>query len=462
MIRRLGHHFAAFFRQVMPDPFVLAVVLTFVVFGLAMALTGSGPVEVLGAWQGPRGFWSLLAFAMQMALILVTGHALASTVAVQRVLRALARLPRTGAQAAALVAAVAIFASLLNWGLGLIVGALLAREVGLSCKTRSVAAHYPLLAASGYAGLSTWHGGLSGTAPLKVTTRGDLVQLLGAEIGGSVEPMSFSDTVFSGFNLLITGGLWVLVPCVCFLLAPRGDEPVETIADFAPGAPFDPNDDSQQGEHDSQGSFVSRLETGPALVWLLAVPLIASLVLWVRAEGLGRLNPNVLNLAFLTAGLLLHGSLRRYQQALTNAINGTTGILLQFPFYAGIMGVMHGTGLAAKFAAAVAGLGSAKMFAVGTFLSAGLINLFVPSGGGQWAVQGPIALRAAAELGVAPELAVMTVAYGDQWTNLLQPFWALPLLGITGVKARDLLGYTAVILLASGVWVVGCLLMIVD
>lgn len=169
----------------------------------------------------------------------------------------------------------------------------------------------------------------------------------------------------------------------------------------------------------------------------------------------------MLNLAFLTVGLLLHGSVRRYQQALGDAVSGTTGILLQFPFYAGIMGVMHGTGLAAKFAASVAGLGSAKLIGVGIFLSAGALNLLVPSGGGQWAVQGPVALQAAAEAGFAPELAVMAVAYGDQWTNLLQPFWALPLLGITGVKARDLIGYTAVILIATGLWVVGCLLALV-
>lgn len=450
MIRRIGHHFEAFFRAVMPDPFVLAIGLTLLTFGLAFAIEGATPVAILDAWQGPRGFWSLLKFGMQMVFMLITGHALASTPAVSGAIRRVASLPGSGAQAAAMVAALSIFAALLNWGLGLIVGALLAREVGASCHRRGVRAHYPLLAASGFMGLSTWHGGLSGSAPLKVTTRADLVEMLGAEAAASMEPMPFTDTVFSSANALITGGLWVLIPLLCAALAPRDNEPVAAIDAFSPGDPFEPDDSPPETGPD-------KLERAAWVVWLLALPLAATLYFWAARQGIGTLNPNILNIAFLMLGLLLHGSVRRYQQALVDGISGTTGIVLQFPFYAGIMGVMHGTGLATRLSSLVAEAAGPKGFGIATFLSAGLVNVFVPSGGGQWAVQGPIALSAAAELGASPELAVLSVAYGDQWTNLLQPFWALPLLGITGVSARDIVGYTAVVLLASGAWVMGCL-----
>ena len=207
MIQSLGHRFARFFRATAPDPFVLAVGLTLVVFALAWLVEGVGPVGIVQAWQGDSGFWSLLRFAMQMTLILVTGHALASTRPISRAIRRLASVPRTGAQATALVSVVAMATALLNWGLGLIVGALFARDVGRQCQERNVRVHYPLLAAAGYTGLLCWHGGLSGTAPLMVTTQPDLVRFLGDELAAQVDPLPFTETVLGATNALVTGGL---------------------------------------------------------------------------------------------------------------------------------------------------------------------------------------------------------------------------------------------------------------
>jgi short-chain fatty acids transporter len=148
----------------------------------------------------------------------------------------------------------------------------------------------------------------------------------------------------------------------------------------------------------------------------------------------------------------------RYVAAISEAVRGAAGIVLQFPFYAGIMGVMRGTGLGATVATSITRVASPKLYATLTMLAAGLINLFVPSGGGQWAVQGPIAVEASRTLDVPLELAVMAIAYGDQLTNMLQPFWALPLLAITGVKAREIIGYTAVVMIAGLAWVTVCLI----
>ncbi len=514
MIRALGRRFEAFFRAVTPDPLVLAIGLTALVFALAMALEGASFLDTLRAWQGQGGFWSLLAFAMQMLLILVTGHAVASAPAVRRLLAGLAGLPRTGAQAAALVAAVAIAAGLLNWGLGLIVGALLSREVGRRLAGAGVRAHYPLLVAAGYASMMCWHGGLSGSAPLDVTSDALLTSFLGEELAATLSPIGFDRTVLTVDNLVVSGGLLVLIPLVCALLAPAPDDAVG-YDDYVGDAPAPERDVAHDGglgpsalllvvpflvlgvraaspdvtralgalgddalvaalgglvaigavalayrsRDDGHALTVpERVERHPLTIGVLVFLLAAACVRWQLDVGVAQLDPNAVNLLFLTLGLALHGSLRRYVAAVSEAVRGTTGIVLQFPLYAGIMGIMRGTGLAATLAGALSSLAPASLLTTFTFLSAGLVNLFVPSGGGQWAVQGPIAVEAAQQLHVPVEHVVMAVAYGDQWTNMLQPFWALPLLAITGIKARDILGYTTVFLLIGGAWVIGCLL----
>ncbi|MBW2460349.1 MAG: short-chain fatty acid transporter [Deltaproteobacteria bacterium] len=391
MIRRLGHRFAAFFRATTPDPFVLAIALTIFTFFLAAVATGVGPKEIVEAWQGDKGFFSLLAFTMQMVLILVTGHALASAPLLQRALGRIAVLPQTGASAAFLVSFVAIAMSLLNWGLGLVVGAILAREVGRSCSERGVAAHYPLLSAAGYTGLMTWHGGFSGSAPLMMTTEANVARFLGDDVAAEVGTLSFTETVLGPMNLVVTLGLIVIVPSLCAALAPRRDEPSESMTDY-----------------------------------------------------LGENAPTP-----APAG--------RYREAVANAVAGTSGIVLQFPFYAGIMGVIRSTGLGAMLATWMTSAATPQLYGVLTMVSAGVINLFVPSGGGQWAVQGPVAVEASSALGVPLSQAVMAVAYGDQLTNMLQPFWALPLLAITGAKARDIIGYTALVMVAGALWMGGVL-----
>jgi short-chain fatty acids transporter len=445
VIQKFGERLARFFRTFTPDPFVLAIGLTVTTGILAVVLTPTSMKETVSAWHG--GLWALLRFSMQMCLVLVTGHALASAPVVQRIIDRLVGLPKTAGGAGALVAFVAILTSLFNWGLGLIVGALLARQMGKRCSERKISVHYPLLAAAGYTGLMTWHGGLSGSAPLKVTTKKDLIELLGSDIATSIEPVSTFDTIFSGMNLFVSGGLLFLVPFIVYLMTPKSED-AQSIEMFSDAQQFE-NEVVQTAE-----TFSDKIERSPAVMLLLAVPMLVALYYYYRANGLSKLNPNIINLTLLFVGMLLHGSPKAYVNAVNRAVSGCAGIILQFPLYAGIMGIMKTTGLAALFASWAAGLGSATAYTVVTFFIAGLINFFVPSGGGQWAVQGPIAVQAATELQIPLSKAVMAVAYGDQWSNMLQPFWALPLLGITGVKARDIIGYTAAIMIISGLWFV--------
>lgn len=449
MLARLGLLISGVFRRIMPDPFALAVLLTFLVAALALALTPATPSQLLEAWASESGLWSLLRFSMQMALILVTGYAVASSPPVARLTTRLASLPSSGPGAAALVAALAMCAGVLHWGLGLIVGAIAAREVGLAMEAKGVRAHYPLLAAAGYLGMIVWHGGLSGSAPLKVTKLAEMRDIFGAT--PPIDPIPLDRTLFGPMNLFVTGGLLVILPVVMALLAPRDAAAVAPASSF--GASREPAD--VVDDH-GKPALPRLLENSPLLSWAL----VALIGAWAwryyfppaGPSGIRELTPDSVNLTMLALGLLLHRTPASYVRAVERAASGAAGIILQFPLYGGIMGMMAASGLTARLAVSLAALGTVPLLPFFTFVAAAVINLFVPSGGGQWAVQGPIAVRTAVDTGLDPAMMVMAVAYGDQLTNMLQPFWALPLLAITRVRARDIVGYTALAMVVAGVW----------
>ena len=430
---------------------MVAVLLTLLTMGLAWAATPSGFLDVVGFWGGrlkegqilgsERGLFKLLAFAMQVALTLVTGHALANAPGVRRVIDAVVGRVRTEKGAIAVTALVSLVAGFVNWGLGLIVGALMAREMGASAERRGLRVHYPLLGAAGYGGLMVWHGGLSATAPLKVTQEAEILDLMPS---GGLDPVPLSETLLSPLNLTVAVLCLVGVPILLVLMRPA-PENVMTAGHFLG------NDDRLEPEAppSPHPTPAARLERSRILAAVLAALAVIYLVRYLGRIGVDRLDLNAVNLAFLTLGLVAHGSLKRYGDAVADGTRSASGVILQFPFYAGIMGLMDLSGLMAMLAQGVASVATPGTFGIFTFFSAGLVNLFVPSGGGQWAVQGPVVVGAAHELGVPIGKAIMAFCYGDQWTNMLQPFWALPLLGITRLKAGDLIGYTAALMFLS-------------
>ncbi|GJM18430.1 MAG: short-chain fatty acids transporter [Phycisphaeraceae bacterium] len=453
----LGARVSAVFNWTAPDPFVLAILLTLVAALLALTLGdfpgraegGSRVLFMLDRWRGGEGIWKWLGFGMQMCLVLVTGHALAASRPVRAVVRALASLPRSGPSAAALVGVVAAMFGLLNWGLGLIVGALFARDVARALEQRGVRAHYPVLAAAGYMGMLVWHGGLSGSAPLTSTTRDGAAKVLPTDALAQLSEgagIALTETIFSPLNLIVSVGLLVLIPLVLWLLCPRSDADVRTIA------AFDVPLEEPAPPRIENPTLPDRLHHTPVLSTLLALVLGAAVVRYGFTDGLKSVGLNEINAAMLALGLLLHGSTASYVRAAEDGARGCAGVILQFPLYAGIMGILAASGLIALFSNTLARLGGESTLPVLTFASAGIVNFFVPSGGGQWGIQGPIALEAGAAVGVAPGKMIMAVAYGDQLTNMLQPFWALPLLAITGVKARDIVGYTAIVMLVAAAW----------
>lgn len=433
-----------FLERWIPSALTFAIVLTLIVAVLAFVLTGASPLEVVTSWG--VGLSGLLEFMTQMCLILLLGHILANTGPVQALLSRLAQVPGSPAFAYVFVFLVAAIASLITWGLGLVVGALLAREVAVQARQRGIKVHFPLLVAAGYSGMVVWHMGYSGSGPLTAATPDSF---LAESLGGQIVPVS--ETIFSTWNLLAILGVLVVCSILFYLIAPKSGATV-----FEMPEAVDPTARSSFAEEVLTPA--DRIDASRILTPVLGLALVAYLVVhFVQGGGL---TLDIVNWSFLALILLLVKSPFELIHLTKNAASNVGEILLQFPLYAGILGIMGGTGLIAVFSDAFVSIANPVSFGVLALLSAGLVNFFVPSGGGQFAVQGPIMLDAANQLGVDPSIAIMAVSYGDQWTNMLQPFWALPVLAIAGLKMRDILGYTFITFLGSGVVMAIALLLV--
>ena len=422
----------------LPDAFLFAVILSIIVYIGAMLATGMGPLKVLSAWGSNSGFWGLLAFSMQMALVLVLGSAMASAKPCKKALRAVAGMCHNNMQAIVVTTFVSTVCCWLNWGFGLVIGALLAKEVVRRVPT----VDYPLLIASAYSGFVIWHAGLSGSIPL------DLVA--GKTFGEVLYQAPITATVFHPMNLIMCGVILLAMPFVNYAMHPDKDHTVT----------IDPSLLVEEEERTYEVKTpADRMEHSKILWAIILLGGFVYIVYYFVQNGF-TLGLNIVNMIFMFLGILLHGDLRRYVDAISDAASGAAGILLQFPFYAGIMGMMTvrneaGVCLAGVISDFFVSISNNVTFPMWTFLSAGIVNFFVPSGGGQWAVQGPIMMPAGAAMGIENGRTAMAIAWGDQWTNMIQPFWALPALGIAKLSARDIMGYLVIVTIFTGV--VACL-----
>jgi short-chain fatty acids transporter len=502
-VHRLGELFSRINRRVQPDAMVLACLLTIFVAALAIAwphasdlsdrsLTMRG-LAVVQIWFD--GIWNpgFLTFALQMCVVLLTGYGLAKAPIATRFLGFLASCVQSNRGGVALVAFVACLGCWINWGFGLIAAGVLAARVRDGLHRQGKACRYALIVAGAYSGMMIWHGGLSGSAPLKVAKDG--VHLADTAAGPSrqLDPIPVTGTVLSPANLGLTVVLILGLPLLLALMAAGGsaeDDEVGaregTLAPARDGCEKELSHRrgeecakgfSHQREHQRERTPADRVNESRILPAIIGLGLLVALAdkLVGISDGRWSLSPGAINLNFVNAlflamGLLLHRNLIEYVRAVGDGGRAVTGIVLQFPLYAGIQGIMFGAGLAAamsegfvsaaEWTASATGLDATHTFPVATFLSAGLVNFFVPSGGGQWIVQGPIMCAAAESLGASIPQTIMAVSYGDQWTNMIQPFWAIPLMGLTGVNVRRFMGYCALLMLLAGpVFVAALLLM---
>ncbi len=430
------------FERVMPDPFVLSIGLTAFVAILAFCIAPKGDVPtLLGSWY--EGTFGILGFALQMILILATGYAIAEAPVVQRGLRAMAAHASTPARAALLVFPVVAVAAWLNWGLGLIVGAMLSREIA-----RRVRVDFAWLVAGSYSAWSVCNSGLSSSIALSQASHGNALNLV-EKATGQVVPLA--STVFAPFVFVPTVAVAVVMTAIFIRMHPRAAE----VVPFAQAADADAEADTGTASDDPHAraagaapTFATRLEQsmlGTAVLLLFGLGFLA--MEW--REHRFDLDINATILIFLLIGLALQRTPIAYANTIRRAARQTGSMLLQYPVYGGIMGMMKGTGLASMIAKAFVTVATPLSLPLWSYLSSLIITLLVPSAGGHWAVQGPFVLPAALSLHASVPRTAMGVAMAENVSNMLQPFWAVPVVAIAGIRIQRVMGYTAVTFVVS-------------
>jgi short-chain fatty acids transporter len=453
MLASVGRFFAEKFRRWLPDSFIFAILLTFLAALMAWGFVDAKPFGIVTAWY--KGFWILLAFAMQMVLILVTGYAIAISPPAGKFLDWLSTKIKTPVAVYAMVTFMGCIFAFISWG-WIVLTAVLGRELAVRVKK----VDYRLLAACVYTSFLPWHGGLSGSIPLVLNTPGNF--LIKAGVLESTIPTTM--TLLSPMNIAVGIGLLVALPALMILMRPS-DEHVTEYADMV-------DEEHKAIKHMSVAEEAESLRLpdknlSDALNNSLIIQIVICLLgIWYLAWHFSTngfdINLNVMNFLFIMVGMLCHKTPFRYVIAMKRACSNVSGIILQFPFYAGIMGIMIHTGLGKAIALWIAKAATVGSFPFVAFMIGGIVNIFVPSGGGEWAVVGPTIVEAAKTLGASMPVdqltsfiarSSMAVAYGDAWTNMIQPFWTLAFFPViaagTKMQARDIMGYTFVSLIVS-------------
>ncbi len=436
-LNNLSKPFVKLVENFYPDAFIFVIVLSVLTFLLAVLNTDSTIIETFEAWG--TGLPKLFTFTAQICIIMITAHALAHTNPVENILSKVGSYPTSQIQAYALVTFISGLASLFAWSFGLIVGGIVSKFVAIGCAKKRIRIHYPLLVASAYSGYVIWHMGYSSSAALFVSSAGhSLIDKIGV--------IPVTDTIFNQFNITVAIFTLLVITIVNPLMRPDNSEIKEIDSNVFRLT----NNNNNLNINKNVRSPAQAIENNRFISFFLAISLIMFIGLIFYKNGFS-LDLNIVSWSFLGIGLLLSNSPIHYVK-LVNKASVTVGpIILQYPFYAGIMGIMADTGLINVLAEKISSIATAETLGFYSFLSGGLVNMFIPSGGGQWAVQGPVMIEAANYLNVKPYVIVLGVAYGDQWTNMIQPFWTIPLLAIAGLHMRQIMGYTFVIFIITGI-----------
>ncbi|WP_284335171.1 short-chain fatty acid transporter [Comamonas sp. NoAH] len=427
--------FTELMRKYLPDPFVFAILLTLLTMALAFAVE-SRPIDLVVADWG-KGFWSLLAFTTQMAVILVMGYVLAAAPVVNRFLDKIASYVDTPRQAIIVATIVGCVGSYLNWGFGLVIGGIMARKLALRVK----GVHYPLIIASAYTGFTMYSLGFSATIPVLISTKGHTFE-------STMGLIPLTETIFSAPILITSLVVLIALPLLNAAMHPKQGEKVVEL---------DPSVIAQENKSGSASSellgdektLAYRLNNSRLLSLLIGLCGMAYVGLHFFKGG--NLDLNMINFFILFLGILLLKTPMQYVEKVNEGVKTIGGIILQFPFYAGIMAIMHGSGLVESIAEVFVNISTVDTLPLWGLVSSFFINFFAPSGGGHWVLQGPFMIDAATTLGASQAQTAMSVMLGNGWNDLVQPFWILPALALSKLKLKDIMGYTVVSMMLVGV-----------
>jgi short-chain fatty acids transporter len=419
--------------RLVPSSFVIACLLTLVTFALVILVAGKNPIAAEGYWT--KGFWELLELTMQLALIVLTGYVVAVSPVVSRLLEYIAGLAGSDRAAVALMGLVSMTAAWMHWGLGLIAGPIFLQFL----IKKHPRLDYRLAVAAGYLGSTcTWHAGLSGSVPLLMATPKNFM-----EADAGLVPVSL--TTFSAFNLVLTLIVVCVMTVMVMWLYPTSPEMRPSSSAEAVEEPDPEGDPERVALRTKQSLWIER-----SYALNLVMGLLGATAFWsLYVEGGSRVSINVLNFAVLFLALLLHPSPASFTRAATRGATYLHGIVIQFPFYAGMYGLIKYSGLAEIIARWFTSIATPRTFPIMIYWYSGLLSFFIPSGGSKWAVEAPYVVAAARALAVPLPSAILAYAWGDMSTHFLQPFWAIPLLAIAKVEFKDIIGYLAILFVVN-------------
>lgn len=430
---KLSNFFTELMRRYLPDPFVFAIGLTLLTMILAILVEGKTPLDVLDGWGS--GFWSLLAFTTQMAVILAMGYVLATAPITDRFLNKIVGLVHRPTTAVIVATLVGCVGSYLNWGFGLVIGGIVAKKLALKVK----GVHYPLIIASAYSGFTMYGLGLSASIPVLISTKAHPLE---AQMG--VIPLS--ETIFSAPMLVTSLVVLITLPLLNAWLHPKAGEAITEV---------DPNIDRNDAKPSDASSLLDtntiahKLNNSRALS--LAIGLCGVVYVGYHFIKGGALDLNLINFIILFLGIILLGTPLAYVEKLNEGIKTIGGIILQYPFYAGIMAIMAASGLVDSISQVFVDVSTATTLPFWGLLSSFVINFFAPSGGGHWVIQGPFMIEAAKALNSSLAQTSMSVMLGNAWNDLVQPFWILPALALSKLKLKDIMGYTVIMAMWIGI-----------
>ncbi len=425
-IQKISRSLGFGMEKYVPESFLFAVALVIIVFALGIIVAGQGPMEM--ATYFSENMWNFLAFSMQMVMILVTGFVIATTPLGKKFFSTLARIPKNSVQAVIFVTVVAACLAFVHWGVGLVGGALLAREIGRNMKKLE----FKLLIAATFIGYSLGQVGLSASEVLLVNTPGHFLE----ETIGLIPPGATALSMMALVPMAICG--FIVLPLLMWSMHPDDEDTPylsdETVAHLA-------QEIEVEEVSSDKKTFADKIEDCPVFNILLALIMGVYLVKWLSLHGFTGMTMNMFNLMMLTLGILMHWTPKRFYTAFAEGTKISWGIVLQFPIYAGIQGMMAQSGLASMFALGLIQLATPFTFPLWNYLVGAIVNLFIPSSGGIFIILGPIVTKAGLALGVSAPTIVESFMFGEAFSNIIQPFWAIPLLAIAGLKIRDIFGY---------------------
>ncbi|WPB55563.1 short-chain fatty acid transporter [Xylophilus sp. GOD-11R] len=435
-MQKITAFFTELMRKYLPDPFVFAIGLTLLTMVLALTVQGQGFTELTTSWG--KGFWALLAFTTQMAVILAMGYVLATAPLTDRFLdRIVARVsePRTAVIVATLVGAIG---SYLNWGFGLVIGGIVARK--LAVKVKGV--HYPLIIAAAYSGFTMYGLGLSASIPVLISTKGHPLEAMMGVI-------PLTETIFAPAMLVTSLVVLVTLPLLNAWLHPKPGQPVTEI-DREKQAPAKAQQAAAVAEDDDTADTIAN-KLNHSRILSLVIGLIGVVYVAFHFRAGGSMDLNLINFIILFLGILLLGTPIAYVEKLNEGIRTIGGIILQYPFYAGIMAIMASSGLVDTLSHFFVQVATPTTLPFWGLVSSFFINFFAPSGGGHWVIQGPFMVEAAKSLNASVAHTSMSVMLGNAWNDLVQPFWILPALALSKLKLKDIMGYTVIMMFWIGI-----------